>query len=287
MDLNFIMMKIISTLRSEGLFSLIKKGIRTILNIFRQRFFKPYVIEKILDNYKIKFYIGDIYGEDWYSHDYDISRIPELNWIKQNLEDGDVVVDCGAHHGMYGILCSKWVGGNGKVIGFEALPQNFEIAMKNIQLNQIQNFEIRNEAVGSQNGMFKMSVSSNEVVVEKNTKNKILIPMVTLDNAFQEFSPTLLKIDVEGYELDVLRGAKRILKSIPKLDVEIHFTRFDDRIKVLQEIFELIQKEKYYISLQFDSGEIFPYLPEKHSIEFITSFDRIHLFGLPKISKEN
>jgi FkbM family methyltransferase len=273
--------KTFRTFRKEGLTSVFKKGSIIILRPLHRLFFRPYILDKVVDGFNLKFYIGDVIGEEWYGGEYDIEKTPELKWIKEHTKEGDVIIDCGAHHGMFGFLCSKWVGETGKVIGFEALPQNAEIAKKNIELNQIKNFEIRFEALGSVNSMSNLTVSANEVVIEKGGKDLIEVKMVTLDEALSDQNPTFLKIDVEGYEIEVLKGAKRVLSNLPKLDIEIHNNRFGCDPESVKEILQLIHSENYELYFQFESEDVIKQDEKIHNCEYISSFNRVHLFGIP------
>src|SRR5437763_1822635 len=75
-------------------------------------------------------------------------------------KDGDIVVDIGAHIGLYTIISSKRVGFNGKVIAIEAHPENFEILNRNIQLNQLTNVIALNYAVYSEEERLKLYLPS-------------------------------------------------------------------------------------------------------------------------------
>lgn len=222
-------------------------------------------------------------GEEWYAPQ--IEYVPELKWIKENLSEGDIVADCGCHHGFVGVLCSKWVGASGRVIGFEGLPQNVEIIRKNIQLNNLENFEVRNEAIGRKKGTVKFTPQSNAVVSEGDDGNAIEIPMVSLDEVFRSEKPTFLKIDVEGYELEVLKGAQGVMRTLPKLDIEIHCLLFKDSVSAVRELMELLQLPQYRAFIQFEwNSDLVPYNPEKHTPEMISGYDKINLFARPRNS---
>jgi FkbM family methyltransferase len=130
-------------------------------------------------------------------------------------KEGDVVVDIGAHMGRYTIISSKRVGTNGKVICMEADPNNFETLNHSIELNNLTNVI-----------SFNCITYSKEMdIVDVNTYNRMHVN--TLDYLLHQNginAVNWMKIDVEGAELEVLKGATNILsksKDIALL-IEVH-----------------------------------------------------------------
>jgi len=146
--------------------------------------------------------------------------------------DAPLVLDIGANLGAYSIPIAKEiskVGGN--VIGFEPQRIVYYQLCGNIFLNRLDNFYAFNTAVGSTEsvveipeidyenntniGAFSLEKKYREIHgVEnsiKNITNKV--PLITLDNFDIEKPPALIKIDVEGHELSVLKGGRNFLKS--------------------------------------------------------------------------
>jgi len=60
------------------------------------------------------------------------------------VNSGDVVLECGSHHGYTTLLLASWVGEEGKVFAFEASRYNFKILTKNIEINQLNNLTQKN-----------------------------------------------------------------------------------------------------------------------------------------------
>lgn len=74
---------------------------------------------------------------------------PEMCFIRDHIiRPGDVVLECGAHHGYVTTLFSTWVGSAGKVICFEPHPNNANILQRNIELNALGNVVLERKAVG-------------------------------------------------------------------------------------------------------------------------------------------
>jgi FkbM family methyltransferase len=144
---------------------------------------------------------------------------------------GDVVVDVGAHMGLYTMISSKHVGPYGKVIAIITDPQIFDMLNHNIKLNNITNVMPFNYIPYSKE-MDMVLVRYSRMLLGKNGKpntvNKtIAVHVNTLDNLLQHNrinEVNWIKIDVEGAELEVLKGAHNVLsnsKDIALL-IEVH-----------------------------------------------------------------
>jgi FkbM family methyltransferase len=154
-------------------------------------------------------------------------------------KQGDIVVDIGAHMGRYTIISSKRVGTNGKVVAIEAHPGNFEMLNRNIKLNQLTNVIPLNYAVYSKETKIKLYLPEedsgftiyNTIMSNRaGTEDKFVeVNANTLDcllqiNQIREEEVNWIKIDVEGAEFEVLKGATNVLtnsKDIALL-IEIH-----------------------------------------------------------------
>jgi FkbM family methyltransferase len=158
-------------------------------------------------------------------------------------KEGDIVVDIGAHMGRYTIISSKRVGANGKVVAIEAHPGNFEMLKSNIKLNQLTNVIPLNYAAYSKETKIKLylpdeesgytmhhSIMSNYVFTKYKDKTEdkfVEVSANTLDYLLQLNEITdvnWVKIDVEGAEFEVLKGASNVLsksKDIALL-IEVH-----------------------------------------------------------------
>src|SRR5215208_164336 len=152
-------------------------------------------------------------------------------------KEGDIVVDIGAHMGRYTIISSKRVGANGKVVAIEAHPGNFEMLKSNIKLNQLTNVIPLNYAAYSKETKIKLYLP--EVESGYTIYNTIMSNRARTEDKFVEVSANTLdyllqlneitdvnwvKIDVEGAEFEVLKGASNVLsksKDIALL-IEVH-----------------------------------------------------------------
>ena len=152
--------------------------------------------------------------------------------------EGDTVVDVGAHIGLYTLIAAKKVGPSGKVIAIEPDPENFKILKKNILLNLLMNVEALQCAVYSTKEKVKLFLPEieggrtifNTVMQDRartSTENFIEVEANTLDDILESINITevnWIKIDVEGAELEVLKGAVNTLSSNKNISlvIEIH-----------------------------------------------------------------
>ena len=276
--------KSVDTLKNESMNQFLVKVKNKLAYWHELWTFRPYLITKKIGDKEIKLLIKDLFAKHWYDRPTNFDEWPELLWLQKNcLRKGDIAVDCGANIGFTGIFFAKCVGASGKVIGFEALPSNARNAEKNIQLNSITNYELRNEAVGSHNGVVEFIDYPNGSVGKMDGRKTVTVPVVKLDDIFITEKPTFLKIDVEGYEIEVLKGASEILKTKPKLEIEIHCATFSDRLKSVTELLNLVLLDDYSVFLQLTTeGEIVTHELSEDTPKLISQYDNVHLFAIPK-----
>jgi FkbM family methyltransferase len=136
----------------------------------------------------------------------------------KSVKKGDTVLDVGANVGYYTVLASKLVGAKGKVYAFEPDRRNVELLNKNIKLNNCLNVEVVPLALGAKNKIsYFLSDKTNpgeSRISEKVTRE--LVRVKTLDTLVRERKikkVDVIKLDVEGGEVDVLRGAKTLLTT--------------------------------------------------------------------------
>jgi FkbM family methyltransferase len=148
------------------------------------------------------------------------SNIVEL--IRAHAKQGTIAVDLGSHIGTHLVSMSKAVGENGIVIGFEPQIKLFSELVKNMELNQCHNVRAYRCAVGRNFGRVQMQIahSYNEggTAIGSGGDFAQLIPLDSL----KLDTVSLIKIDVEGYEDEVLAGAcETIRKSHPYIIIEL------------------------------------------------------------------
>ena len=143
-----------------------------------------------------------------------LHEFEEMGFLLHFLRPEDVFFDVGANVGSYTLLASSVC--KAKSITFEPLPATFEILKRNIELNQIhQLVRLENKGVGKETGILKFSANEDTTnhVIASNEENSQTteVPIVPLDSYYPNTKPALIKIDVEGFETEVLNGAESIL----------------------------------------------------------------------------
>ena len=253
----------------------LKVTLRKVMENFRERSFRPYIKKKNVEGVIFDFYVGNRVGRDWYDLHCTDPVWVELRFIRDHLiQEGDVVLECGAHHGCTTAVLSHWVGDKGKVVAFEPVPKNCDIIRKQIELNNLKNIVLENKAVGAAIGKTTITGSSNSQIVL--SSEGIQVDLTCLDE-YDHLNPSLLKIDVEGFEVEVLRGASKILSNRPKLAIEIHTQTLGHYNAAVEDVFNLINPDEYELWVQWEDGEEPIEYDGKSPIK-----ERVHLFGFPK-----
>jgi len=155
----------------------------------------------------------------------------ETQLILRQTKIGDTVVDVGANIGYYTVLLADKVGKNGKVYAFEPDKTNFQILVKNIKENNLKNVVAINAAVGSKEGKLKLYKSEENLgdhklyethppcghpplkKGEQNYLNEETVKIIKLDDYLKETKVDLMKIDTQGWEPEVVEGAKELIKK--------------------------------------------------------------------------
>ncbi len=158
---------------------------------------------------------------------------PELStFIAENLrcKSGDILLDIGANVGWYTLLFSKIAPKDVQILAFEPDPLNYDLLTKNLAINRAERVDASRIALADSEGTQKLHRYSNRnlgrhSLLPINNGPTINVKTKTLDGLLEERNlgervPCLIKIDVEGYELRVLRGAEKTLKRCRMLVCE-------------------------------------------------------------------
>lgn len=165
----------------------------------------------------------------------------ETSVLKTVLQFGDVVIDVGAFMGSYSLLASKLTGENGRVYAFEPNPDYFKKLKRNILLNNFHNIQAFDLALSNKKGVVKFYPASSGSSLVKNVAERLInkkikpikVKTITLNDFISKEKIghiDFIKIDVEGWDLQVLKGASNILrrKDAPDIMVEV----IDEQLKI-------------------------------------------------------
>ncbi|HKG42248.1 MAG TPA: FkbM family methyltransferase [Nitrososphaeraceae archaeon] len=217
-----------------------------------------------LDNSLLVVFTSPKYGHKFYSpitrkvnnfliHDVYTSMVDHEEGIVEQFspKTGDIVIDVGAAFGFYTITASKRVGQRGKVVAIEPQPNILEMLNRNIKLNKLANIITLNYAVYSERS--KVRLYSNYSIIQERAgqslQSYIEVSADTLDNLLRQVGideVNWIKVDVEGAELEVLKGAAGILSrsSDISLLVEVHSP------DLLKPILELCESYKFGVEFE-------------------------------------
>ena len=175
--------------------------------------------------------------------------------MKKYLENGDTMIDIGANIGYETIVGASLVSPNGRVHSFEPLPNLVSQIKESLSENSLTNVTIHNKAAGDSSGELILYTHSEDAgltstINKNNYQSKLTVPVVTLDEELKDIKPKLIKIDVEGYELETLNGAKNIIeKSKPVIVFEFSPHLYEQEYKGKSlDLFNFFYKNGYSIS---------------------------------------
>jgi FkbM family methyltransferase len=246
--------------------------------------FEPYIVRgQKLGPYTVDLWITEPVAAEWYDGRESFDT-PEFVWLLAHLREGMKVADCGAHHGLSTIAFSKAVGPSGIVGAWEAFPPNADVIEKNLALNGCDNVVVRPLALGDENKTVRLwTHTSNSLIpwsepIYGNTE----VQMVRLDDEIpSDIKADLIKLDVEGSELHVLRGAGRVLSARPIIDLELHCHWFEDRNATLAEIFSLLQPLGYVYSVLSRPNETIRAVGWNIDLAELAFYENPHVFCIP------
>lgn len=151
--------------------------------------------------------------------------------LERHLRPGDVVIDVGANIGLHTLRAAHLVGAAGRVHAFEPDPQSSRYLIANLAANGLKQVTPWAVAVGGQDGVAELFLdlltarttslnAGHKAPSDKQTRPKIMVPVKRLDDLVA--GPVrFMKIDAEGFEVEVLNGARRIIdEQRPTIVVE-------------------------------------------------------------------
>jgi FkbM family methyltransferase len=144
----------------------------------------------------------------------------ERQLLRKILVAGNVAVDAGANIGIYSQFLARCVGPAGAVYSFEPGPENYE--RLRAAARGFPNMHILQAAVGQHSGKSELylsdtlNVDHRTYLIDNSARRAVQIEMVALDDYFKPGQRVdLVKMDIQGYELHALRGARRLLADNP------------------------------------------------------------------------
>jgi len=231
-------------LKRHGVRQCIYRGLRQVLyyanrgvvSYYFARHFRDYVIREI-NGRKMLLSLGKDAGisKDLYIFGRREDGTTDYVLTSGIVREGDTVMDIGANIGYYVLIWSGLVGENGLVYAIEPVEENYGILRKNMELNGVNNIETYQVAAGGVDGEDYLYVCSKrnysafypdglpEHVSGKDIKMMEKVKVVTVDSFLKDKKhPVLIRMDVEGYESEVIKGMEKTLEDDIMLLVEVH-----------------------------------------------------------------
>jgi FkbM family methyltransferase len=170
----------------------------------------------------------------------------EIDVARTHAIAGTTAIDVGANVGIFAVPLALAVGPQGRVIAVEPSPENVEQLEYNVGLNDLGNVDVRPIALAAEPGVVALQLgddpafhSTTTVVRSRDAATSTVVPADTLDRIWHDAgSPdvSFLKIDTEGGELDVLRGARELLAACG-MPILLE-AKEQERLRALDEVLE-------------------------------------------------
>jgi FkbM family methyltransferase len=217
-----------------------------------QKIYPKARIYKWIDNLKFYAQIGDagIVANIYYKlFDYE-----ESMFLMNNLKKDDLFVDVGANVGHYSLLAAGICGA--EVMAIEPIPSTFSKLHRNVNLNELSNkIKLFNIGIGEESSCLNFTINKDVMnsVAQYYDKDILRVEVMRLDDLLKDKTPVFLKIDVEGFEYFVLKGATNVLatESLKYIIIEFNFSS-SKYGHTNEEIFELLTTNGF-VPVRYDS----------------------------------
>lgn len=248
---------------------------KAIWNLIERTRKKPFLFHSV--DHDLKIFLNpqdDSVGKHIFLSSYEKETI---SFIKKYLNYGDTAVDIGANIGYFSLIFSNLVGETGRVHSFEPSQREFYHLCENIRINRTKNIFPNQLAIGNENGFLQMNVlrdskfgaynSFSEITHPKVNKQEVqteIVRVVRLDDYFDLFSekvPQLIKVDVEGFEKQVLEGMQKLLVAdgAPCLIIEMCESTHQSKENDIQNLITSIESFGYKLFNIIRDGNIAPF----------------------------
>ncbi len=265
----------LQTLKHEGIFVFLKKTLFVLLLIIK-RFFREYIplkflylffkdgkIMKKVQGSKMLLDLNDL-GIGRELALYGVHEKNSTEEVKRVIKPGMKILELGANIGYYALIETKLAGPTGHLYAVEPSPYNFDLLKRNLDLNNIRNADLHQAAFGEKRGKVKFYMydrSNLSSFIKREDMGmettEIDVDMITLDDFLKLKTADFIRMDVEGYELEILKGATQVLSSDSKpkyFFIEVHSDLLHKKNSSGREIIELLAKYGYEVRKSFWRG---------------------------------
>jgi len=202
------------------------RGYNMCANLLRKTLSERDIEIKLNSDATFAFPYGDGYWSKLLNRSYCYEDELEL-LFRASVDVDYTLLDCGANYGYWSVLVSSAPYGSHKAIAIEPSAQNFPKLANNARLNG-NRFETLKCAIGATRGVARLSGTKHEAFsIVGDQQDGEEVPVIALDNLLDEGRISgdgkyLIKLDVEGVEIDAIRGGKRLLRGDSVILCEEH-----------------------------------------------------------------
>jgi FkbM family methyltransferase len=218
----------------------------------------------------------------------------ERSFVEHFLRPGMTVLDIGAHHGFYTLMASRKVGSQGRVIAVEASQRERDKLHRHLRMNGCKNVCVVACALGEAQGTAELYLvgggetgcnSLRPPDVARPT-TRIAVSVETLDGVLQSHKVDrvdFIKMDVEGAEFSVLKGARELLNNRPRpaILIEVYDIRTRPWGYAARDIVRYLTALEYHWFSPLPGGKIEELNPEK--LEYAGNFVAVPIEGLARV----
>jgi FkbM family methyltransferase len=202
------------------------RGYNKCANLLRKTLPERNIAIKLNSDAVFEFPYGDGYWSKLLNRSY--SYEDELELLFRDSVDVDYTfIDCGANYGYWSVLVSSKPFGAHKAIAVEPSGQNFPKLANNAKVNGSR-FELMKCAIGSSRGIARLTGTKHEAFsIAGTSSGGEEVPVIALDNLIDDGKVAasgkyLIKLDVEGVEIEAIKGGSRLLQTDSVLLCEEH-----------------------------------------------------------------
>jgi FkbM family methyltransferase len=201
-------------------------GLRKLMRSIYYKFTKPRdnILKIDFEGQKLLFYVDRPINFRIVETAFSESKLggekPVLDFLVKNIKEGDVVFDVGANVGVHTVLMAKLVGEKGEVVSFEPEAETFNSLKKNISINELDNvitFPLAlSDSRSEKNIYFTGNTGGFSLRDNSGSLKGSGVKLIPGDELIKEENlpiPNIVKIDVEGFEYEVIKGLSKTLKD--------------------------------------------------------------------------
>lgn len=260
-------------LRTRGLLFFLRKTVQVIA-LFLKRIFREYIplkilfffskngeITKTVQGSKMILNLNDV-GISRELAVYGVHESNSTAEVKRIITPSMRILEVGANIGYYALLETRLAGPTGHLYAMEPSPFNFALLERNLKLNGLHNYDLYQTAAGATPGTAKFLLSgrsnlSTFIEREDLTGEEVDVAVTTLDIFLKDTQVDFIRMDVEGYELEILKGAAIALAQPQKPKVffiEVHSDLLHKKNSSTREVVEYLGQFGYCVRKSFWRG---------------------------------